>query len=1157
MKGKEVIEKLRQFPLTSLAVDNATSVFLITFMILLFGVRNYNDMPKEQYPEASLPTVFINTPYFGNSAQEIETFITRPIEKEILTQTGLKNLSSTSIQDFSVIIAEFDADLEMETVTDKIKDAVDKSKSELPTDLETDPEILEVNFSEIPIVTVNISGKFGADELKEYGEYVKDEVESMREVSQVNLKGALEKEVKVDIDLLKMQSLKVTYQDIENAIAFENMTMSSGEIIAKDFRRAVRVIGQFETVDELKDIIVKAENQRPIYLRDIANVKMGYKERTSYAREGGDPVVSLDVIKRRGQNLIQTAANLNLVLEKCKQRLPEGINISMFNDQSIATQTAVSNLENSIISGVLLVVLVLLFFLGIRNSLFVGLAIPLSMLMGIMLLNISGISMNIVVLFSLILALGLLVDNGIVVVENIYRYMQNGHDGVYAAKYGTGEVALPIIASTATTLAAFLPLYFWPGIMGKFLGFMPLTLIIVLSSSLFVALVINPVFTSKFMKVDEIIRDKKEFRRRSRNVIIGTIVLLVLALLSHLANVQWMRNILVISAIVNALSFYVLRPMSFGFQNKVLPILERVYDKFIRFALSRWRPIAFLFGTFLLLIGSIMLLGANPPKVEFFPNPDPIYVNAFVELPLGKDIDATNNVMLEIEDQITEVIEDDMGIVKSVLAQVGENTSDPNSPPEPGVTPHKGRITVEFVAAEDRGIKSSKNVLENIQAAVKGYPGVKIVVDQNAAGPPVGKDINIDIIGEEVDSLLVISNRIKAYLDNAQIAGIEGLRADISLSKPELLINIDRAAARRYEISTAQIGSALRTSIFGKEVSKFKDGDDDHPITIRLDESYRYNVNDLMNQKITFRNPANGRIAQVPVSSVASVKYSSTYTAIKRKDKDRVVSVSSNVNSGYNANEIVGQLKELMLDFDMPDGYMYEFTGQQQQQAEDTAFLNNAFLVALFLIFIIIVAQFNSVISPIIIISAVLFSTIGVFLGYALTGKDVVIIMTGVGIISLAGVVVNNAIVLIDYINLLVKRKRTQAGLKSMLGMTRNDVKEAIIEGGATRLRPVLLTAITTILGLIPLAVGFNFNFFTFVSELDGNVFIGGDNAAFWGPMAWTVIYGLVFATFLTLIVVPVMYWLAYLMKSKFYKLIGKNKSVAKTQNEVLDNLDI
>lgn len=1126
-------KKLKEFGLSSLAIDNATSVFLVAFMILLFGVQSYQKMPKQQYPDASLPTVYINTPYFGNSAEEIENLISRPIETELEGVEGIKSVNSTSIQDFSVIIAEFDASMEMSEVIRKTKDAVDKAKSELPNDLDQEPTILEINFSEIPIVTVNVSGDYSPDELRSYAEVLEEKIELIKEVSEVQMRGDQEREMKVDVDLNKMQSLEVSFNDIENAIKSENLTMSGGEIVQNGFRRAVRIVGQFESDKELERIIVKSENQRPIYLKDIATVQYGYKERTSYARSDGYPVISLDVIKRKGQNLLAAADNLKIVIDNAVKELPSDLKVSLFNDQSVYTRNEVSNLENSIISGVILVILVLLFFLGLRNASFVGIAIPLSMLMGILFLFITGTTMNIVVLFSLILALGLLVDNAIVVVENIYRYMQNGYEGKQAAKYGTGEVAWPIIASTATTLAAFLPLAFWPGIMGEFMKYMPITLMLVLGASLFVALVINPVFTSRFMKVDEQADDRAGYIKKRRNVLTGVLIMILIGVAAHFVRMDWLRNIMGIATIVSLLNFFVLRPGAFAFQNTVMPKLERFYDRFITFALAGRKPILFFVGTFLLLIASMVLFVVRSPQVTFFPSPDPIYINTFIELPLGVDIDKTNQITKEIETKLVNILEKNKGIVEAVLTQIGENTSDPNQPPEPGVTPHKARITVNFVPTQDRGGVSTKEILNEFRESINGYAGVKVFVDQNANGPPAGKPINLEIRGENIDTLITLVADIKNYINNLPVDGIEGLNSDVNMGKPELLIDVDRAAARRYELSTFSISDALRTSVFGKEVSKFKDGEDEHPIMVRLSEEYRNDENKLINQKITFRNPANGRIVQVPISAVADFKYSSTYSSIRRIDGRRVITLSSNVLEGYNANEIVSILKSEMDEYDMPDGYTFAFTGEQQQQAEDMAFLSSALLFAVFLIFIIIVTQFNSIISPFIIVLSILFSLIGVFLGYALTGSTISVIFTGVGIISLAGVVVNNAIVLIDYINLLIRNKADELEYSSTNELPLSDVKDSIIKGGATRLRPVLLTAITTVLGLIPLAMGINFNFFSLITDLDPQYFAGGDNTALWGPMAWTIIYGLTFATFLTLVVVPVMYWLSYRGKMK------------------------
>lgn len=1140
----KIKEKLKEFGLSSLAVDNSTSVFIIGFMLLLFGIQSYNSMPKEQFPEASLPTVFINTPYFGNSAVEIENLVTRPLEKQIESITGIKNVNSTSIQDYSVIIAEFEADLEMENVVRKVKDAVDKAKPDLPKDLTDEPNVQEINLSEIPVVTVNMSGNYSVDELKLYAEMLKDRIENIRQISKVDIKGALDREIRIDVDLLKMQSLKISYNDIENAVSAENLTMSGGELIKNDFKRAVRIIGQFTNVEEIENMIVKSENQRPVFLKDIATVTYGYKDRTSYARSDSLPVISLDVIKRRGQNLLAAIDNLDQVLADAKKDIPSDIRITKFNDQSVNTRNELSNLENSIISGVILVTLVLLFFLGLRNASFVGLSIPLSMLMGILILNIMGITLNIVVLFALILALGMLVDNAIVAVENMYRYVQNGFSPVTAAKYGVGEIAIPIIASTATTLAAFIPLGFWPGIMGEFMKYFPITLIIVLTSSLFVALVINPVVASRFMKLDTAAPDENTLARRRKNILKGVGIMLLLSVAAHFAGSEAFRNLMWIVSAITLFNFFVLRPVAFRFQNVFLPRLENAYRNFVTLSLSKKWPGFIFAGTFGLLIFSIILLGIRKPKVEFFPDADPVYINAFIELPLGTDIEATNRLVRDIESRIQRIISDKRQIVEAVLTQIGENTADPNTPPEPGVTPHKARITVSFVPAKDRDGISTTEILESLRSEVKDYPGVEIVFDKNANGPPAGKPVNLEIRGDNIDTLLVLGEKVKQYMNSLNIPGIEELKSDVQLGKPELLVHIDREAARRYELSTYSISMALRTSIFGKEVSKYKEGEEEYPIVVRADEQYRNSIENLMNQKITFRNPANGRIAQVPVSAVAKTEYSTTYNSIKRKNGERVLTIYSNVLTGYNENDIVARLKEGMSRYEMPAGFTYEFTGQQQQQAEDMGFLTTAFLVATFLIFIILVSQFNSFSKPFIIILSVLFSTIGVFLGYSITGSTISVIFSGVGIISLAGVVVNNAIVLIDYTQLLIRRKMEEAGYIHENQLSFDEVKETIIQAGATRLRPVLLTAITTVLGLIPLAIGFNINFFSFVSRLDPEFFVGGDNTAIWGPMAWTVIYGLVFATFLTLVVVPVMFWLVYYLKTILSRSIIKKVSL-------------
>ncbi len=1125
----KIKQGLREFGLTTFAVDNRTSVFVLTFMIILFGVSMYNSMPKEAYPEISLPNIFINTVYPGNSAKDIENLITRPIEKELGSISEIKELTSSSAQDFSIIIVEFDMDINVDDAMRKVKDAVDKAKAELPNDLPAEPDVSDFNFSEMPVMSVNISGNYPNDQLRNYAEYLQEKLEDISEIQAVNLKGALEREMKIEVDLPRMESMQVSFTDIENAVRSENLNMSGGEILTNGFRRSIRVLGEFKSAKELENMIVKNEKNAPIFLRDIASVSFGDKEKTSIARADKLPVISLDVIKRGGENLLEASDKIKIEVDEAINNVfPKDINVSVFNDLSTQTRLMVSNLENSIISGVILVVLVLLFFLGLRNAMFVGLAIPLSMLMGIMIMNIMGFTMNMVVLFSLILALGMLVDNAIVVVENIYNYMQEGYSGVDAAKHGTGEVALPIIASTLTTLAAFVPLAFWPGLMGSFMGYLPKTLIIVLSSSLFVALVINPVLTSVFMKVDEKIDDEKIRARKTKNILIGALIMIIIAAVGHFAELFWLRNLLGITAGITLINFFALRPMSFFFQNSILPKLEDGYNWFISKVLHRYIPIFVFLGTFALLVFSGKLLGDNTPEMIPFPEADPLYVNAFVELPMGKDIEVTNEILSQLEEKVKVAMEKYEPIIEASLLQIGENTGDPNAGPSFGTSPHKARITVSFVPSKDRGELSTVDAMNDIREAVQGIPGTQVVVDREQSGPPQGKPVDIQLTGDNVDTLAQLSENLIAFIKSKNIAGIEELKASVKIGKPEMEISIDREAARTYQISTFSIADAIRTAVFGKEVSKFKVGEEEYPINLRLAEEYRYDKEDILNQRITFRNPANGRIAQVPISTVADIKFTSSYDLINRKDQERNIGITSNILDGYNGDEIVKGLKLLLEDYPMPAGYQYAFKGQQEEMAKEMAFLSSAFSVALFAIFLILVAQFNSIVSPFIIILSVVFSTIGVFLGYVSSGMDIIVVMTGVGIISLAGIVVNNAIVLVDYINLVIKRKQEVLGFESMSQLTKTQVKEAIIEGGGRRLRPVLLTAITTVLGLIPLAIGLNINFFTIITDLDPQYFVGGDNAQFWGTMAWTVIYGLVFATFLTLVVVPVMYWLAY-----------------------------
>lgn len=1150
---------LKQFGLSTLALKNPVTVIVLTFILAFVGMSSYKSMPREAFPEVVIPEIYIGTPYPGNSPLDIEKLITRPLEKEIKTITGIDKVLSTSVQGYSTIDVKFDFSVSPLQALRKVKDAVDKVMGDpsFPKDLPADPNVFEMNMSELmPALNVNLSGDFSMDMLKEYAEILEDRIEDIPQVTKVDVRGTQEKEVKVDVDLFRMESMEVTFNDIEQAVSQENMTISGGDVVVDGVRRNVRLVGEFKDWRNIANVIVKNEKFNIVRLRDVAEVSFEGKERESFSREYGAPVVMLDVMKRGGENLIQTSEAVEQIITNARKNdFPESLEITITNDLTGKTKTQVSELENSIIFGTVLVVLVLLFFLGLRSAAFVGIAIPLSMFIAFFILSVMGVTLNMMVLFSLVLALGMLVDNGIVIVENIYRLMDEGYPPFKAAQYGAGEVAWPIIASTATTLAAFVPLALWPGMMGEFMKFLPITLMIVLGSSLFVALVINPVLIALMA------------RMKPKGVKALAWIILILGLLVTLNGAPGGGNMFIFIGIFIFINPKFISPVTNKFQLSFLPRLEGVYKKFLAYAMKSKRPIWFFFGIIGLFFASIFLMIVKPPQVVFFPGNEPAYLNVFIEKPIGTDINETDADSRLLEEKVINYFQQNPGyfystnqsgerikvvvdtslmpMVKSIIAQVGNGTSDPGEGPSMANTPEKARIQVSFEEFSDRKVPingklemvASSDILNTVRELVAGNPGVRVVVDKDAAGPPMGKAINIDVSGDDYEKLVNESEKLLSFIKNKNIGGIEDLKMNIQTGKPELIVKIDAQKARRLNVSTAQVGMTIRTALFGKEISKFKQGEDEYDITLRLNEYTRNNIDILMNQRITFRDMLDGQIRQVPISAIASVKKSSTISSVKRIDLKRTISLQSNVleDDGYNANEVVAEIKEVLkeADYKTDEGVDWTFTGQQEEQAKELAFLWTALGIAVFLILLIIVAQFNSISAPVVILFAVLMSFTGVFIGLISAGMEFVIIMMMIGIISLAGVVVNNAIVLVDYTKLLITRKELELGIS---GERKDRLKvpyviEAIVDAGRTRLRPVLLTAITTVLGLLPMAVGLNIDFIGFFGTGDPSISMGGDNVIFWGPMAWTIIFGLTFATFLTLVIVPVCFYLALRLK--------------------------
>jgi len=1111
-------QKFREFKLTTAALKNRNTVFLLTALIIFFGIFSYRNLPKELFPEIVLPTVLVQTTYPGNPPLDIENLITRPIEKEVESVTGIKEISSTSAQDASMIFVEFNTDVDIKVALQDVKDAVDKAKSELPGDLLFDPLVQDIDFSEFPIININLSGDFSVEELKDYAEILEERIESVGEISKVEIRGVDEREIKVDVDLLKMESYGLSFDDIEFAISQENVSISGGEIKLGDTRRSVRTVGEFEDVKELENIIVKREGEVVVYLKNVATVTDGYEEPKTFTRLDNQSVVSVQVIKKSGENLLEATDQIFAIIDQAEASgdLPPEMTVTLTNDQSEMIRMQLSNLENSMIMGVIFVILVLFYFLGTRNALFVGLAIPMSMFLSFIILNALGFKVNLIVLFSLILALGLLVDNAIVVVENIYRYVDRGFGPYEAARRAVGEIAYPIITSTSTTLAAFLPLAFWGGVTGEFMKNLPLTLIIVLTSSLFVALIIVPVFSATFIKMGP---DRKNNMPNVKRGLIIALSLIGAGGLFYIPGWNAIATLAIIFGIIGLLNALFFHKAEDWFQNVFLDWLDGVYSRFLRFALRKWNPVFFFIGTFMLLIFAIGFFQARDVNVVFFPDNEPSYINIVAELPIGTDVTATNDFMKELESDVNGIIEPYRDIVKSVLTTVGVG----NDQFEAGNKPNEALTTVSFVEYELRdGIETSKIQRELTDQLLNRYPGVVLSIEKDRMGPPAGDPVSIEIVGDDFEQLIMLTDSVLHRIDEAGIMGLEGLTMDLDLGKPELLVKLDRDKLMRYGLSTYQVANTLRTALFGREVSDFKVGEEEYPINMRLKEEYRYNSSTLLNMGISYVD--NGQLINIPLSALADVEYRSTYGAVKRKDLRRVITLSSNVIEGYNATRINQQLAGVLEAYDFPEGYSYEFGGEQEEQRESMAFLVNALLIAVAIILMILVTQFNSIVKPAIILASVLFSTIGVFGGIATFRMDFVVVMTGIGIVSLAGIVVNNAIVLIDYIELLKKEKRRELGLREGEFLPVHHATDTIIEGGRTRLRPVLLTAITTILGLIPLAVGLNIDFGGLLRELKPNIFFGGDMVIFWGPISWTVIFGLTFATFLTLVIVPVMY---------------------------------
>jgi multidrug efflux pump len=1131
----------KEFGPSSWAIDNKTAIYVLIFLVSVLGLISYNNLPKENFPDIAQSKVFVTTTFAGQSPQNIENLVTRQIEKQLKSLKGLKKVTSNSVQNVSIITAEFNANIDIKDAKIDVKDAVDKAKQDLPQNDNNLKEsvISDINVADLPILYINISGNYDLKKLKEYADILKDEIESYKEISKVDEVGALTPEIQINVDLNKMASAQVSFNDIIQAVGNENILTSAGTVKTDGVRRSIDIKKDFKNADEVAAMAIRNPKGQAVYLRDIAEIKDSFLEQESYARlkTNDNPnfknVITLNVSKRAGENLIEASDKINeLIKVKQKTVFPKGLDIVVTGDQSDKTRTTLNDLINTIIIGFILVTVILMFFMGTTNAIFVALSVPLSCFIAFLVMPAIGFTLNMIVLFSFLLALGIVVDDAIVVIENTHRIFANGKVPIkQAAKMAAGEVFLPVFSGTMTTLAPFVPLAFWNSLIGHFMFFLPITLIITLLASLVVAYIINPVFAVDFMKPHhDGEHDNPKFDRSTKR---GLLFLGIATVIAYLINIG-LGNFMVLITVLYLLNHFFLLRVIDRFQKNAWPKFQNWYARVLEKAVRR--PVIILMGTIVLFFLTIVFMMARSPKVEFFPSGDPNFVYVYLTMPIGTDQAYTNEITKKVEKRVAEVVEPDKDIVSSVISNVTKGVTDPTDEDQ-GDYENKGKVTVAFVEFGKRNGKDTKVVLANIRKAVQGIPGAKIAVAQENSGPPVQKDISIEIIGDNLDTLVATGNRLKNYIAKQNIAGIEGLIADVQSDKPEVVFDIDRERANREGISTSQISQALATAVFGAKAADFRNTkEDDYQIKVRALESQRSNLDELKNIKITYRDLATGgAIRQVPISAFTDVRYTNTYSNIKRKQQRRVLTLGSNVIKPFNANEVNANILQAINNFKKPDNVIIRQGGGQEDQMEAMNFLLGALATSFGLILIILMIQFNSVGKTFIIISEIFFSIIGVLLGVSIFGMTMSIVMTGVGIIALAGVVVRNGILLVEFTDMLIEQGA--------------NLHDAVVEAGHTRMTPVLLTATAAILGLIPLAVGFNIDFVGLFTHFEPHIHFGGDNVAFWGPLAWTMIFGLGFATIITLILVPCMYIIRYNLKTKLFgKKEVEHKQVLETE---------
>ena len=1029
-------------------------VLLVVLCIFAIGLFNYVSLPRESFPEIDIPTVMVTTPYVGVAPADIESLVTVPLENELSGLTDLKKMSSTSAEGVSLIMLEFEPEVTIEDKLQRVRDRVSRASNDLPDDAE-DTEVQEISFDRFPIMIVAISGPADEEVLKELGEDLEEEVGRIDGVLEAEFSGGQTRQIRVQVDPVRLTHYKLSLNDVIGAIASENVNIPGGDVKAGDANFLVRVPGDFKAATEIEKVAIKRIGDRPVFVGDIATVVDGFEDRTSYSRVNGHSAVTLAVSKRAGSNILEIADEVKRITAAHQEKWPKGVTARIVGDQSRDIRMMVAELENNVITALILVVSVVVFFMGARNSFFVAFAIPLSMLLGIIAISAFGMTLNMIVLFSLILGLGMLVDNAIVLVENIYRHVEAGKSLRLASIVGTKEVAMAVAASTATTVAAFLPLVFWTGIMGQFMGYLPKTVIALLVASLAVAIGILPVATSIFMK-------RAKPKDDAASVEDGT----------------------------EADNTFMQKP----FMKRYKRVLEwSLAYRYITLAVG----VLSLFGTFV----AYFFLGHG---TEFFPDTEPNQAIVTVKASDGTDLEATDSIVRQVEAVLARESNIDFYVVETGVSGGGDPISGAMA------VANEARVTVDFLPHRTRlepGQKprreDPRKTIEHLRGQLVSIPGAVIEIEKREDGPPVGAAIAVEVSGDDFHEVGEAAQSLRRELLNVE--GVAELSDNYKVGRPEMRLRIDRGAAKRVGASTQAVASAIRAAINGAEATTIRDGEDEYDVIVEAEPRYRGDLQAVMALRIPGREDTSPDTFAVPLSSVASYKLAGGSGSIRHVDQDLVVTITGDVTEGANANEVQARVAAyLEEDADLPAGMHARLGGAQDEQKESQAFLGKAFIIAVCLIAIVLVTQFNSFFTPAIILFTVILSIVGVLWGLVFTGTAFGVIMTGIGVISLAGIVVNNAIVLLDYVEQLRDRGY--------------ELTDALVRAGMVRFRPVILTALTTILGLVPMAIGVSVDFFK------RELILGSQTAAWWSPMAVAVIFGLAFATVLTLVMVPTLY---------------------------------